>query len=80
MSRTSLIDPKIRDWTKVNNAIYTANNPKNRGRLIILDSCNHENRMKHHPDYDKPLEVELLCAKCHGKKHKEFRIRGIRLY
>lgn len=22
---------------------------------------------KHHPDYDQPLEIEMLCIKCHNK-------------
>ncbi len=40
------------------------------GKIIITFDCGHEGKkIKHHPDYKKPLEIELLCMKCHwGKK------------
>ena len=77
--RKSLVDPRLRDWSKVNNAIYKANDHK--AKLIILCACNHDGKkMKHHPDYDKPLEVELLCYKCHFRKHAQLNKAGIRLY
>ena len=24
---------------------------------------------RHHPDYSKPSEVQLVCTKCHGEIH-----------
>jgi len=32
--------------------------------------CNStQNLHRHHHDYNKPLEVEILCATCHGRQH-----------
>lgn len=40
-------------------------------KLIILRECEHEGKKhKHHPDYGKPFEIELLCCKCHGTRRK----------
>ena len=40
-------------------------------RIKVLSSCSCEGRKKvrHHPNYDKPLEVELLCYPCHSRTH-----------
>lgn len=32
--------------------------------------CGDSNSQKHHPDYNKPLEVIWLCRPCHLKTHK----------
>ena len=38
-------------------------------KLIIKAECNHEaKKYKHHEDYSKPFEVELLCRECHGMR------------
>jgi formylmethanofuran dehydrogenase subunit E len=30
----------------------------------------------HHEDYSKPLDVEWLCPRCHGKRHRKHRDAG----
>ena len=43
---------------------------KNPDAFIILGECSHTGKkVKHHPDYDKPFEIELLCIKCHTRHH-----------
>lgn len=31
---------------------------------------------RHHHDYSKPLEVEIVCATCHGTEHAQQRWAG----
>ena len=40
-------------------------------KIKILSECACENvvKIKHHPDYSKPFEVELLCNSCHRRRH-----------
>ncbi len=55
-------------------AIDTVNNAIKADKLrrpLTCESCNKEKFVEgHHPDYDKPLEVEWLCKKCHTELHK----------
>lgn len=41
-------------------------------RAIKLTKCQRCNKgvktQRHHEDYNKPLEVEILCQKCHTKE------------
>lgn len=32
--------------------------------------CGEEGEHRHHPDYNKPLEIVWLCESCHHKLHK----------
>lgn len=45
-----------------------------KGRLVKPSSCSQcgmRGRIHgHHSDYSKPLEVEWLCARCHGERHR----------
>lgn len=44
-------------------------------KIIIISECfcKDTKKVKHHPDYNKPFEVTLLCVKCHGSKHWNLR-------
>jgi hypothetical protein len=37
-----------------------------------------EKLQRHHPDYSKPLEVQILCAHCHIVKHRGLPEEGIK--
>ena len=54
---------------------YKSNSKFSNQPLIVLYECSHNNLKKqhHHPDYNKPLEVMLLCYKCHREWHKKLR-------
>lgn len=53
---------------KVNNAVRD-------GRLIKPEHCESCGKIDtlhgHHEDYSKPLDVEWLCAYCHGDRHPD---------
>ena len=54
---------KVKAWQEVRTALQ-------QGRLIKPDLCDKCGRKvpleAHHEDYDKPLDVQWLCWKCHG--------------
>jgi hypothetical protein len=55
--------------TKARNAVRTA---KKQGRLRpkpCIKCGSKRNVQAHHPDYSRALEVEWLCASCHGLDH-----------
>jgi hypothetical protein len=37
--------------------------------IIYECSCNHPRKHRHHPNYDEPYTVLLLCPSCHRKEH-----------
>lgn len=44
---------------------------QNSDKLIVLKECNcNRKKIRHHPNYNKPLEIELLCRQCHWKEHE----------
>jgi hypothetical protein len=58
----------IRARTAVQNAVFS-------GALVRPSQCQAcgKSGLKlhgHHNDYSKPLDVEWLCAKCHGAAHR----------
>ena len=42
-------------------------------KINVLKKCGCEGKrkIKHHPNYNKPFEVELLCYGCHWKAHEK---------
>jgi len=47
-------------------------------KIKILNCCEEcgstENLQKHHPDYNKPLYVKILCRNCHTKVHSLMKV------
>ena len=53
-------------------ALLIANRAKRSGeiKVEVCEKCGSlENLQMHHEDYSKPLDVIVLCAKCHKKVH-----------
>ncbi len=71
-NRKLLFPEKIRAQRMVINAVQ-------RGRIEKPDACSCCGKNTpgnilhgHHDDYSKPLEVDWLCASCHGLRHSLF--------
>lgn len=46
------------------------------GRLFkpsYCSKCNRRNPVAHHFDYDRPLDVQWLCALCHARVHRNIK-------
>ena len=60
----------IRRKTRAKNEMYQATK---KGIVVRPDECSKCHKkckpMGHHSDYERPLDVEWLCAKCHGATH-----------
>ena len=58
---------------KKDNARSYAGVYKRRGKIIQMPcfNCGSEESQMHHHDYNKPLNVQWLCRKCHMEIHKE---------
>ena len=71
--------PKTRQqrWRQRNPRSYLAHlTTQNALRLGILERqpcevCGAEKSEAHHPDYDRPLEVQWLCRAHHRARHRE---------
>jgi hypothetical protein len=52
----------------------------NPDKITILSECpcQKDKKLRHHPDYSKPFEVELLCRKCHGAAHRKLRLEALK--
>jgi hypothetical protein len=54
---------KITAWAKRLNQQFPS-------RIIKLKECSCDSKkINHHPDYDKPFEIEALCYSCHRFEH-----------
>lgn len=68
-----------RKWAAKNKikvrAQILAQEAEKQGRITIKTACEQCGATgvkleKHHPDYSKPLEVQHLCTKCHGRTRR----------
>lgn len=70
-----------RQWRLANPHKHKAHNAASNavrcGKLIPAKNCEDCGQMsklqKHHEDYSKPLDVDWLCTKCHGIRHRKDR-------
>lgn len=65
---------RTRPCTPQREARYQLNLAVKRGEVMRptrCTDCGEERRLHaHHPDYGRPLYVEWLCTRCHGRRHR----------
>lgn len=82
-NRAKARDEAVRKWRKNNGHKYDAQILATiyKDRLTILYECScnipSDQKDRHHPDYSKPLEVMLLCHRCHMKWHSKVKQEAI---
>lgn len=68
--------PSVKKWRMENREKRNAHRLAERHpeALTITYECPCDaEKQKHHFDYERPLEVMLLCRKCHGAEHRRLR-------
>ena len=60
------------DWTESGERSFRNYVRNHSDEITVLRECPCRNvaKIRHHPDYSKPLEIELLCRKCHRYAHR----------
>lgn len=62
------------DRIKARQTLYHAINSGRIKRPSTCEECSKKRFVHgHHEDYNKPLDVDWLCIKCHNKLHEELR-------
>lgn len=69
--------PRLERSDRVKRAAYGFYNAAlAKGLLVRPDACSKCGKVcrvhGHHADYNKPLDVEWLCAGCHSRRHREW--------
>jgi len=68
-ARRQRIQREKRDQFRAQHAVARAIDRGDLIRPATCDECHKEGKViGHHEDYSKPLEVQWLCPKCHGKR------------
>lgn len=45
--------------------------------VAVCRDCGCEGELeRHHPDYDRPLDIEWLCHPCHSRRHYPVKMRA----
>ena len=81
IARTRRYGKKNKYYQKTRNPLkfkarYTARAAEKGGRLakIFCQRCSAKQNLEfHHPDYNKPLDVLILCKGCHFALHRELK-------